>query len=449
MPNKSINATNYDAIARHLDLLLDAICVVDKDGVFLFVSGACERIFGYTQAEMLGRPMIELVHPEDRAITLQTVDRIEAGQPQPHFENRYIRKDGRVAHIMWSARRSEADQCRVAVARDITQRKQAEARQQAVYAISEASHSAENMRGLFEKVHQIIDRLLPAKNIAIALHDPQSRVISFPYVVADRAPEGSKHRHQAESLCTQIIGTGQAIRMEPGQPAGAGHDTTAPGWLGVPLRTRKDTLGALILHHDSADAGYTASDQELLQFVSTQIAAAVERKHLMAHLQRAALYDPLTQLPNRALLYDRIDSALIRAERNDEQLSLIFLDLDKFKEINDTYGHSAGDRLLEQVARRIEACVRKSDTVSRLGGDEFVILVEGIGDSAQAEQLAGKIRQALCCAFELPDGTVSMEPSLGLAHYPEHGCNKIALLNYADKAMYADKGLRRAKDQIE
>lgn len=404
--------------------------------------------------------MIDMVHPEDRAITLQTVDYIVADQPQPHFENRYIRKDGRVVHIMWSARWSEADQCRVAVARDITQRKQDEARQQAVYAISEASHRAENMHSLFEQVHSIIDALLPAKNIAIALLDPQTDTICLPYSVTDAAQSGSLL--DVQSLCAQIVHSGRPVCSQTDQQTESTKATTkaitkstgtaAVSWLGVPLTTRTGTIGALLVHSQVAaldTPGYSESDQRLLQFVSTQIATAVERKRLLANLQRAALYDQLTQLPNRALLHDRLDSALVRAERNEEQLSLIYLDLDKFKDVNDTYGHAAGDVLLERVARRIESCVRKSDTVARLGGDEFVVLVENVSAPGQSEKIADKIRHVLCQPFALSDCVVAVEPSLGIAHYPAHGTNKAELLNHADQAMYADKGLRRAKDQIE
>ncbi len=110
-----------------MDLLLDAICVVDRRGRFVSVSGACERIFGYTPEEMIGKPMIDFVFDEDRARTLQAVDKIVAGHLQRHFENRYVRKDGRLVNIMWSARWSEADQVRVAVARDITDRSSADA----------------------------------------------------------------------------------------------------------------------------------------------------------------------------------------------------------------------------------------------------------------------------------------------------------------------------------
>jgi PAS domain S-box-containing protein len=118
--------TDNTPLLNIFDLLLDAICVVDTNGCFVSVSGACERIFGYTPEEMIGKPMIDMVFPEDRERTLQAVDKILAGYLQRHFENRYVRKDGRLVHIMWSARWSEADQMRVAVARDVTDRTSAD-----------------------------------------------------------------------------------------------------------------------------------------------------------------------------------------------------------------------------------------------------------------------------------------------------------------------------------
>lgn len=105
------------------DLMLDAICAVDSQGTCVSVTGACERIFGYTPAEMAGKQMLDLVHPEDRERTLQSIDRVMGGYLQRYFENRYIRKDGQVVYISWSASWSEEHQVRIGVARDITQRK--------------------------------------------------------------------------------------------------------------------------------------------------------------------------------------------------------------------------------------------------------------------------------------------------------------------------------------
>src|SRR5512141_501035 len=166
-----MKTTHPVPLSNVMDLLLDAICVVDTRGCFVFVSAACERIFGYTPEEMIGRPMIDFVLPEDRPRTLQQADDIVAGRPQPHFENRYVRKDGKVVHIMWSARWSEADQVRVAVARDVTERKRADSMQAALYAISEAAHWGEDLVTLFQQIHQILGGLLPAVNFFVALYD--------------------------------------------------------------------------------------------------------------------------------------------------------------------------------------------------------------------------------------------------------------------------------------
>ena len=115
-----MDINSYAPLTRFIDDLLDAICIVDREGRFIFISAACERIFGYTPKEMIGKAMLDMVVPQDRAITLQAANEIMSGHPKPDFENRYIRKDGQVVHIMWSARWLEADQVRIAVARDIT-----------------------------------------------------------------------------------------------------------------------------------------------------------------------------------------------------------------------------------------------------------------------------------------------------------------------------------------
>lgn len=119
-----MKSENFAALAGIVDLMLDAVCVVDAQGHFVYISAACERIFGYTPEEMLGKRMIEMVYPEDRTRTLAAAREVMAGQPLMHFENRYLRKDGSVVHIMWSACWSTDNRFRIGVARDITRRKQ-------------------------------------------------------------------------------------------------------------------------------------------------------------------------------------------------------------------------------------------------------------------------------------------------------------------------------------
>ena len=153
----------YTVLSNYIDLLLDAICVVDKQGCFEFVSPGAERIFGYTPQEMIGHSMLEFIHPDDQPITLAAAAQINQGAVKLDFENRYIRKNGTVVHLLWSARWSDDKQQRVAVARDITSLKQVQRRQAALYAISEAAFAAEDINQLYQQIHQIIAGLMPKK----------------------------------------------------------------------------------------------------------------------------------------------------------------------------------------------------------------------------------------------------------------------------------------------
>lgn len=164
-----------------LDLLLDAVCIVDGKGDFHFISAAGERIFGYAPQEMVGRPVTDFVHPQDLPSTLDTLKDVLQGEPVPYFENRYLRKDGKVAHILWSARWSEADNVRIAVAHDITERKRGESKQAAIYAIAEAALGADDLAALFQCVHRVVDDLLQATNFTVALTDTGTEGLSFPY----------------------------------------------------------------------------------------------------------------------------------------------------------------------------------------------------------------------------------------------------------------------------
>jgi len=431
----------FPTLGKYMDLLVDTVCVVDKEGFFLYVSPSAERIFGYTQMEMMGRQMLELVHPEDRQRTLAVVDEIVGGELQPHFENRYIRKDGETVHIMWSARWSEKDQCRIAVARDITRRKHAEAVQMAMFAISEASHNTEDLHDLFEQIHRIIGSLLPAENFSIALYDAASAEVSFPYHVDEFNAAPANHTVAANTPCAQVIRTGETLLLSPNSTTlllSSGNK--APhSWLGIPLKSYSRTTGALVLRSYSENTYYTEKEMEVLQFVSMQIAAAIERKQMIAHLQHLALYDQLTKLPNRELFYDRIASAMARARRNHGIFSLFYLDLNKFKAVNDMFGHTVGDLLLEQVARRLEHSLRECDTVARFGGDEYVVLLEKIDHPEQSAAVAEKIYNSLSEPFTLAEHSVTISPSIGIAHFPQHGDNEKDLLRHADAEMYRKK----------
>ncbi|HWZ23671.1 MAG TPA: EAL domain-containing protein [Verrucomicrobiae bacterium] len=183
--------------------------------------------------------------------------------------------------------------------------------------------------------------------------------------------------------------------------------------------------GAVIVFHD----------------VSVARAMGAEMSHMAQH-------DTLTNLPNRTLLQDRLTQAIATASRNDSRIAVLFLDLDGFKNINDSLSHATGDRLLQLVAKRLLAAVRTSDTVCRMGGDEFVILLSEVAHAGDAGVKAGKILSALSAPFEMEQNTLRITGSIGLSTYPEDGRSAELLIRNADLAMYQAKEKGRSNYQF-
>lgn len=441
-------ARPYASMDRIADLLLDAICVVDAQGVFEYISPAGEGIFGYAPAEMLGRRMTDFIAPFDQERTLLAAQQVMAGQPHLHFENSYVRKDGSLVNLMWSARWSDVDQRRYAVARDVSALKQAESTQVALMAMAEATHTSGDVRELVTNIHAIVGGLMPVPHFKVLVQDPLEGGFRVAYGVPVEAGQSADAEHQAQGdslFCQALITEGLPLLLTQADlhdkpdtwRTALGADCTA--WLGMPLTTPGGTIGALILRRELGDSPWTDREQALLHYAANQIATAIEREQLLARLQFMAQFDALTGLPNRYLLQDRMAGALARADRSAGRLSVLFLDLDHFKQVNDTLGHKAGDCLLQEVGRRMRHCVRDTDTVARIGGDEFVVLLESIHTPADALQVADKIRAALRHPISIGPHTVQITPSIGVAHYPQHGVSTDQLLGRADEAMYAAK----------
>lgn len=164
-----------------------------------------------------------------------------------------------------------------------------------------------------------------------------------------------------------------------------------------------------------------------------------DRKLADEQVKFLAFYDALTGLPNRALLQDRLSKTLSSARRNRDKVAVLFLDIDRFKNINDSLGHSHGDRLLQKVARRLEVYAREEDTVARLGGDEFLIVLGGIATAADAAAVAERICHDISAGFEVHGQVLNISGSIGISLFPEHGSTAEALIKDADAAMYRAK----------
>lgn len=176
--------------------------------------------------------------------------------------------------------------------------------------------------------------------------------------------------------------------------------------------------------------------QTLNDTLASEIAA---RKKVEEKIRHMASHDELTGLPNRALLKDRLVTARNLAARNRRKMAILFIDLDGFKAINDTLGHKAGDQLLQEVARRLLAAVRQSDTVARMGGDEFIVLLNNLDNFNDAEPVAKKILAAFELPFALGGHFGKIGGSIGISVFPDHSRDADKLISFADKAMYRIK----------
>ena len=184
------------------------------------------------------------------------------------------------------------------------------------------------------------------------------------------------------------------------------------------------------------------------RLVSKTAAIAASLKRANDELQRLALHDPLTKLPNRSLLEDRIQQAIVHAGRGKLRCAVLFLDLDRFKVVNDSLGHVTGDKLLRAVAARLQTLVRAEDTVSRLGGDEFVVLAREVANVEDAANIAAKILEALRERFRVEEQELYVTPSIGISVFPLHGDTAQMLIARADAAMYSAKQAGRNAFQV-
>lgn len=258
---------------------------------------------------------------------------------------------------------------------------------------------------------------------------------------------------QAIGACGTAIVTGQRVVVNNIQQD--------PSWVGVkelaakaglvscwsePIINRHgEVLGTFAIYQGQS-ATPSADDIKLIEESAYLAEIAIERKLSLEALRASeerhrhmAQHDSLTGLPNRALFSDRLQQALSYCKRHQRVLAVMLLDLDKFKPVNDRYGHALGDELLQQVAQRLLACVRTSDTVARIGGDEFVILLHQMDDPHQAQAVSEKIKRALSDIFVIDENPIQIGCSIGTAFYPQDGADQLELTKIADQRMYEQK----------
>lgn len=233
------------------------------------------------------------------------------------------------------------------------------------------------------------------------------------------------------------------VLRKNGQLAIASDEPTnaADQLLQTTLQSGGETLGTITLARPRKSEPFSSVDSKLLDAVGTLVANAIRNAQLYEKLRHQALHDALTSLPNRALLHDRLKEGIASERRTGRPLALLFMDLDRFKEVNDTFGHQYGDRLLQETASRLRGLLRESDTIARLGGDELAVLLPDT-DVDGAIVAASKILKVQEQPFVIEGYTLNVGASIGIALSPQHGVDANTLMRHADVAMYVAKRSR-------
>ncbi|MDB5950748.1 MAG: sensory box protein [Massilia sp.] len=233
-----------------------------------------------------------------------------------------------------------------------------------------------------------------------------------------------------------------------GRPFDLSRHTGRSVWLVDDVTARREAAEAVRRARDELEVRVLERTAELAGANALLQGEIVERRQAEARVHHMAYHDNLTGLPNRALLSDRLDRAMLSAQRSERRLAVMFIDLDRFKTINDSLGHLTGDQLLKEVAGRLCRSVRASDTVARLGGDEFVVLVPGIRNACECNQVADKMIEALAAPFPFEGRMLHITPSIGICIYPDDGGDVQTLMRHADAAMYHAKANGRNNYQF-
>jgi diguanylate cyclase (GGDEF)-like protein/PAS domain S-box-containing protein len=447
---------------QKLEALIDAsplgIAVFDMEAKIQRWNPAAERLFGWTEQEVLNQPN-PIFPPAMAGVASTHRERILSGELFDNVEAVRLRKDGTLVDVSVSAApiSGSAGEAigRVAMFADISERKRVEQRQKLQNTISEMLAEVGRVEAI---IPRLIQRLCESWGWAAGAH----RVVGE-----------DKLLRQRESWCLPVPAIEAFMRQSAARIDSGGQDagllrrawaSGQPVWLGdlaqEPTFSRGPQALAAGLHSAFAfpimvggeffgvmeffgreARRYDAEVVAFAQNVGSQLGQFIARKKAESNLTFFANHDALTSLPNRFMFNARLTQALARAHRQDKMVAVLFIDLDRFKVINDTLGHDAGDRLLVDLAVQLRGCLRENDTIARQGGDEFVVLIEDLNDPNQVTGVAQKILETIAEARVLGGQDFHITASIGISVYPDEGGDLQTLLKNADIAMY------RAKEQ--
>ncbi|MBP7392561.1 MAG: EAL domain-containing protein [Zoogloea sp.] len=405
-----------EADGLFLGLLRNALIgvYIIQNGLFRYVNPRFAEMFGYAQKDICGRfGPADLIEPQDLDKVQEAIDkRIDGSAETAHYTFHGSHREGRALELEVFGTRTEfaGKPAIIGMLIDITARRAAERT-----ATEQLNFTAQLIEAipspLFFKDEQ--GRYVGCnKAFEAFLGSPRDAIIGR--TVFELSPPDLAQRYHAAD---------QALLDNPGVQTYEASVESAGG-------QRRDVI--------YNKATYLKADGQLGGLVGV-ITDITQRKQTEALIWMQANYDALTGLPNRRLLNDRLAELVKRTHRSHDCVAVMFIDLDRFKEVNDTLGHEAGDRLLVEAARRIVACLRESDTVARQGGDEFTVLLPGMAERGPIERIAEDIIQSLCQPFQLGNDVAYVSASIGITLCPADATTPADILKNADQAMYHAK----------
>lgn len=406
-----------------VELSPDAI-VVHSGGKMVFVNSAAVRLFGaHSAEEMVGRPVLDFVDSSSQAAVIARIKTMqEEGRAVPLAEERFVALDGRRLDVEVAAApfQYENRQAVQVVVRDVTARREAE---EHLKRIAEAlAKSEQRYRHLFERnlagvYRNTIDgRILDCNDACAKIFGFRNReeLMDAPAlnVYFDPADREALVRDLLERRT--VMNREQVYRRRDGTPV----------WILENVSLLDDENGKPTI-------------------LEGTVIDITDRKLAEQRIEYQAFHDALTGLPNRILFRDRVTVALTQSHRMHTPVAVMFLDLDEFKSINDSLGHTIGDELLREVAQRLKACIREEDTVARMGGDEFTLLAARLSSREDATRIAQKILPVVAKPYVIEGHELHITTSIGVAICPEDGEDADTLLKNADAAMYRAKAAGR------
>ncbi len=367
----------------------------------------------------------------------------------------------------------------------VRERQRGEHLQATLYRIAALANTDESSENFYRHIHQAVGELLNVENFYIALVSADGAQLEFPYFV-DAQDNARTQRPIGRGLSEYVIRHGRALLADPAEVerlSALGELAMSPtvgspsrSWLGVPLLGNDGVIGLVAVQTYRSELAYNADDAELLTFVSYQIASSLQRRNnaellrrmnadlehrveertselraqivvrerVEAKLKHQVMHDPLTGLPNRLYLRDRLERALAGLRRNPTRcFALLYLDVDRFKVFNDSLGHLAGDEVLCEVAKRLLECIRDPDVAARLSGDEFAILLEDVPMPGTASKVAQRVQAALNRTMHVGGRALQTSASIGIAIGSARYHDTDEILRDADVALYRAKSAGR------